>query len=612
MEFLIGCNYWASNAGTEMWNNWSPEAIEDDLKILSSHGVKYMRVFPIWSDFQPVKPLITSFGRLMEYRLEGDKSPENPYYLDEVMLERFSVFCDLCEKYDIKLVVGLITGYMSGRLFVPSALYDRNIYSDPVAILFQQRFITGFVKRFKDRKAIYAWDLGNECNNMSRAEDRYVAANWTSIIANTIRANDNTRQVVSGMHELAFDSAKWTIADQGEFTDILTTHPYPYWLPYANKDEVSTFRTTMHATAQSKLYKDISRKPCIAEEIGTMGPMVCSNELAADFLRVNLFSNFSNGISGVMWWCANEQSNLTTAPYTWNMVEVELGMIDAERKPKPVLMEMKKFHEFLTSSKLTLNPPKDDAVCILSKQQEQVGISYMACCMAKQSDVNLRFSYGDFEIPESDYYLLPSISGGMVMSGENWAKLKDRVFNGANLYISVDNGILSDFNTLTGLKVIDASYETMSGNFILDGLEIPYDKKRNYRVEEAGATIIAKDEDGNPIITEYSYGKGRVYFVNFPLETALLDKANAFDQNIHLIYKRFFKGLINTKKITSDNQFVAVTEHHSEEKSYCVAINYSKAPQKPEFKFNGCKPASVIYGNIEEIPPFDAVIFEIN
>ncbi len=612
MGFLIGCNYWALNAGTEMWSNWSPEAIEDDLKILSSHGVKYMRVFPIWRDFQPIMPLIGSFGKIEEYRLEGDKFPENPYYLDEVMLDRFSVFCDLCEKYDIFLIVGLLTGYMSGRTFIPSALYGKNLYTDPVALLFEQRFITGFVRRFKDRKAIYAWDLGNECNNMCPAETRYVAASWTGIIANTIKANDNTRDVVSGMHELEFDQKSWTIADQAEFTDLLTTHPYPYWLPYANKDEVGTFRTTMHATAQSKLYKDIGKKPCIAEEIGTMGPMVANDDLSGDFLRVNLFSNYVNGISGVMWWCANEQTNLTTAPYTWNMVEVELGMIDANRNPKPVLKEMKKFSEFLKSSGLKLNPPKDDAVCVLTKEQEQVGISYMAYCMAKQSDINLKFAYGDVEIPESDCYLMPSVAGGKVMSGENWAILKKRVLDGASLYISVDNGILSDFNSLAGLRVIDAAYENKSGNFKFDDSEIPYKKRRNFRIEANGADVLAKDEAGNPIITEYQYGKGRVFFVNFPLEYALLDETNAFDGNIHLIYRHFFKDIIENKKVASDNQFIAVTEHTDGNKSYCVAINYSKNPQKPNFKFKACAPASVIYGDIDEIKPFDAVIFEIN
>lgn len=72
-----------------------------------------------------------------------------------------------------------------------------------------------------------------------------------------------------------------------------------------------------------------------------MGPMICNNELAAGFMRVNLFSNWANGGEGVMWWCANEQSHLTAPPYEWNMCERELGMLDLENAPKSILPEKK-------------------------------------------------------------------------------------------------------------------------------------------------------------------------------------------------------------------------------------------------------------------------------
>ena len=295
-KFMLGCNYWASNAGTEMWKNWDEKAVRRDLEILTKYGVEYMRVFPNWRDFQPIIPLMEGQGKIMEYRLEGDVVPQNPYFLDEEMMNRFLVFCDICEEYNIKLIVGLLTGWMSGRLFIPAALFGKNLFTDAVALLFEQRFIKGFVSRFKDKKCIYAWDLGNECNCMSPSDNNFVSENWTGIISNAIKANDNTRPVVSGMHSLGADPlSTWSIKGQAEFNDILTTHPYPYWVGYTRKDEIGTFRTTMHAACETKLYADIGRKPCLVEEIGTMGPMMCSNERASDFLRCNMFSNWANG-----------------------------------------------------------------------------------------------------------------------------------------------------------------------------------------------------------------------------------------------------------------------------------------------------------------------------
>lgn len=53
-NFVVGCNYWASYAGTHMWQNWKPEIIEKDFKQLSENGIKVLRVFPLWPEFQPI------------------------------------------------------------------------------------------------------------------------------------------------------------------------------------------------------------------------------------------------------------------------------------------------------------------------------------------------------------------------------------------------------------------------------------------------------------------------------------------------------------------------------------------------------------------------------
>lgn len=611
-KFMLGCNYWASNAGTEMWKNWDENAIREDLSILTQNGVEYMRVFPNWRDFQPIIPLMEAKGKITEYRLEGDIIPQNPYYLDETMMDRFSKFCDICDEFNVKLVVGLLTGWMSGRLFIPSALYGKNLFTDPVALLFEQRFIKGFVLRFKDKNAIYAWDLGNECNCMSCSDNNFVSENWTSVISNAIKANDNIRPVVSGMHGLSADPlARWSIQGQGEFTDILTTHPYPYWCAHTRKDEIGTFRTSVHATCETKLYSDISNKPCLVEEIGTMGPMMCSDERAAEFLRCNLFSNWANGAAGVMWWCANEQTNLTTAPYTWNMCEVELGMINADRQPKPILQEMGKFAEFLKGLDFELPKTKEDAVCILTQAQDQWGVAYMTYALSKQADMSLKCVYCNQPLPESDVYMLPSINAHWVMPGEKYAEIKERVYNGATLYISNQDGVLSGFEELTGLKVLDSSLINKSGSIELNGEKIELYRDRVYRTVAIGAEVIAYDDMGIPAVSKHSYGKGAVYYVNFPLETMLLNESNAFDSNRYKIYNKIFTDVKKNHKVICRNQYIAITEHKNNDKTYCIAVNYSQNTQKTNFIFNNCKISKIYYGDVEEINPFDAVVFEI-
>lgn len=615
MEFMLGCNYWASNAGTEMWCNWDEQAIKADLKILSEYGVTHMRVFPNWRDFQPVMPLMDSRGGLVEYRLEGDKFPGNPYYLDEVMLDRFETFCDLCDTYNIKLIVGLLTGWMSGRIFIPSALYGKNLFTDATALLFEQRFIKGFVNRFKGRSCIYAWDLGNECNCMSPANNSTEAANWTSVISNAIKAADPTRPVVSGMHGLGLDrqQSNWTIQDQREFTDILTTHPYPYWCEFTAIDKYTSIRTLSHATAQTKLYGEVSNRPCLAEEIGTMGPMQCSDENAANFLRVNLFSNWANGACGVMWWCANEQTNLNTAPYTWNMCEVELGMLDVKQQPKPVLKEMKVFSEWMRKANINLPEANKDAVCILTQGQKQWGVGYMSYILAKQAGATIRYTYVDQPLPESKMYMLPSIKGHLVMPKECYDALREKVYNGADLYISQDSGILSGFEELTGVRVIESEIDCSANSTEFEGKEIAFARKRKFTVDAVNAEILAYDKEGNPAVTRSKYGKGTVWYVNFPLESMLLEEKNAFESNRYSLYSEIFSSIKKEHIIETDNKYVFKTEHKGAEDSYCVLINHSEKAQKIDMKINSDYAVSEIcYGNMEEIQPFSACVIKLN
>ncbi len=613
MDFILGCNYWASNAGADMWRFFDAGVVEKDIKILSEYEIKYIRVFPNWRDFQPVSPVMKEFGIHAGYCLEGDRTPENPYYLDEVMLKRFSEFLDICEKYRIKVIVGLITGYMSGRVYMPSAMYGKNIITDPTAQYFQQLFIKGFIEKFKTREIIYAWDLGNECNSMGEA-DRINAANWTSLVSNAIKAADPERMIISGMHMLGVDCGQrnWWITDQAMHTDMLTTHPYPYWGQHTDVDEQLSLRGTMYPTAETKFYSEIGNKPCMAEETGTMGPMICSNENAANFIRVNMFSLWSNDATGLMWWCAHEQTMLSAHPYSENMVELELGMLDKNHNPKPVIEEMKKFSEFIGSVNLKLSGAQKDAVCLLTHGQNQWGVGYMTHILMRRAGLNVRFAFADNGIPESDLYLLPSVNGHHIMNKSRYEELKEKVYNGADLYISMDNGVFAEFESLTGLKPIDSSKHTENGKVVIDGITVEFKRDRNFKMEPTGAQVIAYDHNGKPAITVNEYGKGRVFYVNFPLEGNMIEQADAFDKNRDIIYKKLFSGYIAKLPIRTDCENVVMTYHPTDTGIIAVLINHSAEDKNLKLEISdGYKIKKVYYGSETKINAFDACILEL-
>ncbi len=612
MNFILGCNYWASNAGIEMWRQFDAETIKNDLKILSQHGVRYLRVFPLWRDFQPVKPNFGINGQVIEYVTESGDLPENDYFLDNDMLVRFSEFLDICDAFGIKIIVGLITGWMSGGLFIPTALYGKNILSDPLALYFEQLFIKGFVEKFKDRKAIYAWDLGNECNCAGEVKDRFSAASWTAVISNAIHTADSSRLVVSGMHSLTLDD-KWQIQDQARFTDVLTTHPYPLWCRHTTIDKMLSFRTTMHATAETKWYADIGGRACLAEEIGTMGPMVCSDEKAADFLWLNMFSLWANGAAGVMWWCNHDQNLLDSFPYTVNMIERELGLINNKNEPKPALIQMKQFSDFLERSKIDLPKAEEHGVCLLSKGQDHWGVAYMTYALAKSVGLNLKFSYAyEQELPLSDLYLLPSVSGSAILHKKTFDELIKRVSDGADLYISDGNAFLQGFEEITGLKVVDSCIYGRNAKVEIDGEECLFYQPTSRSFIPTTAIVLYTDNSGGPFVTVNKYGKGRVFFVTAPVESNLINTHNGFDDTVKKLYRTVFKDRIDAISVDIQTKDVVFTLHPKADGAYLVAINHSDSEKNLNIDLKcNYETESIIYGDEKKIKPYDACVFKL-
>ena len=627
--FVVGCNYWASHAGTRMWSDWQPEVVDADLAQLAEGGLQVLRVFPLWPDFQPLTLLRGGGGAPREYRLRTAQMAEAPLPdteagragVSEEAIDHFQTFADLAEKHGLKLVVGLLTGWMSGRLFVPPALEGLNVLTNPAAIQWETRFVRYFARRFKGHPAIIAWDLGNECNVMAPVPSPQAAWAWASAITNAIRVEDNTRPIVSGMHG---ELDRWSPETMGELTDLLTTHPYPFWTEHCDQDPVNTIRTILHSTAESRMYADRSGKPCIAEELGTLGPMLASDAVAADFARACLFSLWAHDCHGLLWWCAYDQDRLPHAPYAWNTCERELGLIRSDRQIKPVLEEMGRFRRFLETlpfDRLPAHPR--EAVCLLSLDQDQWGAAYSAFVLARQAGFELEFQLGEQPLKDAPLYLVPSVQGINVITRDRWLALLEKVRAGAALYVSLDGALLSEFKETFGLEVQTRMRRAeqqieFSGNGLGD-----FHFPTCFRLDlaAAGAEVLAREPDGNPAFTRFDYGQGEIFFLSAPLETALANLPGAFHapdaQPFWRIYQRVGEKILAGRAVRKTQPMLGITEHPLDETERVVmVVNYSPAAARERLEFAPGWSVSAAYrGALEDgvltLPPNDAAVFHI-
>lgn len=608
MDFIIGCNYWASHAGTEMWTDWNEDVVRRDFDELSKYGVKYLRVFPNWRDFQPIEPIYAGSMTLREYRMRNGSMPSNPYYIDEEMIARFRIMCRLAEERGIKLIVGIVTGWMSGRLFIPTALNGLNLYTDPVAIMLTQKFVHGFVKMTKDEQAIVAWDLGNECNCMCPTPSRAAAYSWTSLISDAIKSVDNSRKIISGMHGLRIDNL-WTIADQGELTDMLTTHPYPYWVEHTRVDRTLANRTLLHAAAETELYRAIGGKPVLVEEIGTMGPQVCSENAAGIFMRCQLWNAFAGGHEGLLWWCAFDQNELSEPPYEWTMVERYLGLFENGYVPKPALLEMKRMAALIPSLPFSPSVPVQDAVCILSKDIDHWGIAYTTYVLAKRAGLNISFAYANAQLPKSKLYLLPSINGTNVMDKSKYEALKDEVKAGATLYISCGDAIITEFEELTGVRILDSSAERLSTSVVIDDEKFDITLGAYRYLEPTVAEVLLRDTEGRPILMKNKFGNGTVYYSEYPVEADIIKRHRAFESDIHKLYSFFSSGVISGKPIYTKNPNVCVNLY--DECDYAVLVNCSDKEQDSGLVCNNGYSFEPIYSSPDRIAAGDGCVIRL-
>ena len=537
-KFLLGVNYWPRKTGVRMWRRFDESEIDSEFAQIHDLGMDTVRVFPLWDDFQPIYELPGSGNvpRTLGMRHDWNVTPaSNPEMMDPEMFRKFDKVVELAGKHHLKLIVALLTAWMSGTLFNPSWKNGRNLFQDSFMLKYQILYCRAFAARYAGRPEILAWEYGNEQNCADRCASPETAWVWLHALAGELRLHDPDTCIGSGMHGLhhiVSTKAPWGIADSADAVDFLTTHPYPPFTPGCFKDSLTSIRANLHATAESRYLADLGRRPTLCEETGSLGNSILSEPLSAAYLRMRLYSLFANGVAGCLWWCYSDFLCGDDLPYRDVQMENDgLGLTRSSGEPKPVAVEMRKFHSVIEHFGGCLPELKRQAAILVSDLNDDwlsVFNCFVLCVQAGFAPAIVRPGYDDL----SSYRLLlaPSLIGMAPLSSTAWNAVRKALKDGCVLYVSGDGVCLSGADRLFGIKEmekipLDGGREHVRFDC---GFECCIQSLFGTRIHKYDAEVIASTGDGEPVMLKHACGAGTVYFLSLPLEKSLAETPNAF------------------------------------------------------------------------------------
>ena len=126
-------------------------------------------------------------------------------------------------------------------------------------------------------------------------------------------------------------------------------------------------------------------------------------------------------------------------------------------------------------------------------------------------------------------------------------------------------------------------------------------------MKSVGATELKTDALGNPILSEHTYGLGRVVFLNFPMEEKMLNEPYAFNKNREKVYQYAFRELLSEKPVIAKNSHALVTKAGDT----VTVLNLTNEAMDPEIVLNGVSVDKVYRNTLKNIPPCDGVVFTV-
>jgi len=558
--FLLGVNYWPSSSALNMWTEWNPDELSEDVRRMKQLGMNICRPFLYMPAFM-----------------------EEENRVSPLMLERLRVFLDICEENELYTLPTFIVGHMSGEDWDVSWRQGANFITDRRVVDATKFYISTIVNEAKDFSYILGWLLSNELPNYIGNQSAKAVALWVQEMIELINQLDPQRPVSIGdgawSPEILGESSGFHLRKLNQYQDFVGLHYYPRVMNPWHHSYTTAFRIRM---AQEWL------RPVIVEEFGT-STTLCSEDNQANYYRTVFYSALINGAQGTLSWCLNDFDFENKRPYSHHAFEERFGVVRTDKTLKPVALEFAKFGEIAGELTQKSYQKIEHPVGLFIPSNYYYEYPYQfqpefkdwyalyleTFSLLKKANLDVKMIFEPAQVLETDgkyshelnldHEEIPVlfVPRFKIMTKKMRMQLEEYIQNGGVLYCSfaTDSWVL-DWHLLAGIEMdckfgvpdfrdtaaLDVRVKQDWGEYNAgDRFSIPLDNSNpeyGYCVVlSASGNVIMEDQFGDPFLIEHKVGKGKVYFTPYPVEMLAL---NSNQDSWKTVFRKVYKSIFGT------------------------------------------------------------------
>jgi hypothetical protein len=199
-QLEVGVTYWPAAVGPYMWHEFQPDTVRADLTAIAARRIQTVRVMLSWDAFMP-----------------SDRTP-NPRRMRDL-----EALLTIARELGLRLVLTLFAQSVGDCVMLPSYAIDRraprrgvrcltesrvvdggprDIYTDPLMLEVQVRWLDALLAGFASHPAIAAWELGHDPASTIRPARIADLADWTALLAGRVRSQDERCRLTLGQGDV--------------------------------------------------------------------------------------------------------------------------------------------------------------------------------------------------------------------------------------------------------------------------------------------------------------------------------------------------------------------------------------------------------------------------